>query len=212
MNLSIVTHSGSFHADEALAVFMLRQLPKYKNHILVRTRDPLKIAAADIVVDVGGEYSPQTNRYDHHQRSFNEVYDKNHNIKLSSAGLVYKHFGKEVIQNILGSSPPSLLEIQSRVYDKLILSFDAIDNGVENFPSDVKPKYENPTDIAHQVARLNPPWNVKFQDSDADKLFLDAVQLTGKELVYWVIHRKFNYRLNIMQASGYLQEKSCRNH
>ena len=46
----------------------------------------------DIVVDVGGVYSPEKHRYDHHQRGFTEVfghggYDK---IKLSSAGLVYK--------------------------------------------------------------------------------------------------------------------------
>ena len=50
--------------------------------------DPL-----DIVVDVGGVYSPEKHRYDHHQRGFTEVFghggfDK---TKLSSAGLVYKY-------------------------------------------------------------------------------------------------------------------------
>ena len=35
---------------------------------IVRTRDPEKLAACDIVVDVGGEYDPQRHRYDHHQR------------------------------------------------------------------------------------------------------------------------------------------------
>jgi uncharacterized UPF0160 family protein len=53
-----------------------------------RTVDPL-----DIVVDVGGVYSPEKHRYDHHQRGFTEVFgyggfDK---TKLSSAGLVYKY-------------------------------------------------------------------------------------------------------------------------
>lgn len=53
-----------------------------------RSVDPL-----DIVVDVGGVYSPEKHRYDHHQRGFTEVFgyggfDK---TKLSSAGLVYKY-------------------------------------------------------------------------------------------------------------------------
>lgn len=59
---------------------------------LVRTRDPSKLAQCDIVVDVGGVYNVATQRFDHHQRGFEEVFgeDKYVNIKLSSAGLVYK--------------------------------------------------------------------------------------------------------------------------
>lgn len=50
------------------------------------------MAPLDIVVDVGGVYSDEHRRYDHHQRGFSEVFghggfDK---TKLSSAGLVYK--------------------------------------------------------------------------------------------------------------------------
>ena len=45
----------------------------------------------DIVVDVGGVYSPSTHRYDHHQRGFTEVFGSGFDsVKLSSAGLVYK--------------------------------------------------------------------------------------------------------------------------
>lgn len=59
----------------------------------MRTRDPAKLAQCDIVVDVGGVYDPTIHRYDHHQRGFTEVFgeDKYTNIKLSSAGLVYKY-------------------------------------------------------------------------------------------------------------------------
>jgi uncharacterized UPF0160 family protein len=46
----------------------------------------------DIVVDVGGVYSPEKQRYDHHQRGFTEVFGFGgfEKTKLSSAGLVYK--------------------------------------------------------------------------------------------------------------------------
>lgn len=39
----------------------------------------------------------QTQRYDHHQRGFSEVFGHGFVTKLSSAGLVYKHHGKAII-------------------------------------------------------------------------------------------------------------------
>lgn len=88
----IGTHSGSFHCDEALAVYMLKLLPEYKDASVTRTRDQAILDTMDIVVDVGGVYDPATHRYDHHQRSFDTCFDdKEHKgYKLSSAGLVYK--------------------------------------------------------------------------------------------------------------------------
>ena len=35
----IGTHSGIFHCDEALACYMLRQLPEYEDAEIVRSRD-----------------------------------------------------------------------------------------------------------------------------------------------------------------------------
>lgn len=61
----IGTHSGHFHADEALAVWFLRQLPTYSNSTLVRTRDPAVLDTCHTVVDVGGEYNHDKNRYGH---------------------------------------------------------------------------------------------------------------------------------------------------
>lgn len=64
----IGTHSGSFHADEAMACWLLRQLPENSKSYIVRTRNPTKLALCDFVVDVGGVYAPEKNRFDHHQR------------------------------------------------------------------------------------------------------------------------------------------------
>ena len=35
---------------------MLQRLPAYRNATVVRSRDPARLAACDIVVDVGGEF------------------------------------------------------------------------------------------------------------------------------------------------------------
>ena len=55
----------------------------------------------DVLIDVGGEYATASNRFDHHQREFAEVFGHGFGTKLSSAGLVYKHFGKQIIASAL---------------------------------------------------------------------------------------------------------------
>ncbi|MCO5589590.1 hypothetical protein L7F22_043558 [Adiantum nelumboides] len=60
-NEHIVTHNGTHHADEALAVHLLRKLPQYAQAKLTRTRDQSIIDSATIVVDVGAQYDPAHN-------------------------------------------------------------------------------------------------------------------------------------------------------
>lgn len=86
----IGTHNGTFHCDEALAVSMLKLLPKFAAHDILRTRDETKLAQCEAVVDVGGVYSHDALRYDHHQKTFDGVFNDEKTTKLSSAGLVYK--------------------------------------------------------------------------------------------------------------------------
>jgi len=180
--ITIATHNGSFHADEALAVFMLKQL--YASATLVRTRDPALIASADIVVDVGAVYDPSTHRYDHHQREFTTTFSASHNTtKLSSAGLVYKHFGIQVLQNIFVESiqDESVIEtVYQKVYTDFIEGMDAIDNGVSQYDS--PQKYKESTNLSRRVSRLNPSWNDPCQDN-LDERFLQAVEIVGKEFL-----------------------------
>lgn len=71
---TIGTHSGTFHCDEVLAVYLLQQLPEFRNHKLLRTRDQQLLDLCDIVVDVGSAYNPTVKRYDHHQSTFQESF------------------------------------------------------------------------------------------------------------------------------------------
>ncbi|ORY10875.1 MYG1 protein-like protein [Clohesyomyces aquaticus] len=126
----IGTHSGHFHADEALAVSMLRLLPTYASSPLIRTRDPSILSTCHTVVDVGGEYDVSKNRFDHHQREFTTVFP-GHNTKLSSAGLVFLHFGKDIIRTVAGLQPGADLDLLfEKLYTDFIEAFDANDNGI----------------------------------------------------------------------------------
>jgi len=118
----------------------------------------------DIVVDVGGIYDPARNRYDHHMATFTESWNSKPDdiTKLSSAGLVWRHFGKEIVANaILDNWGITLSEVKlervfQRVYKKLILEVDALDNGVSESET---MKYYISTGLGSRIARTNPEWN-----------------------------------------------------
>ncbi|KAL8718254.1 MAG: hypothetical protein Q9225_004592 [Loekoesia sp. 1 TL-2023] len=143
----IGTHNGHFHADEALAVYLLRLLPAYTPSSLLRTRDPSLLSECHTVVDVGGEYDPSQNRYDHHQRTFSTTFP-NRNTKLSSAGLIYLHFGKAIIAQSTGLDPESddVSILWRKLYNEFIEAIDANDNGISVYP---------PSETANLTKRFN---------------------------------------------------------
>ncbi|XP_058029153.1 MYG1 exonuclease isoform X1 [Ahaetulla prasina] len=182
----IGTHGGTFHCDEALACFLLKLLPSYQDAEIIRTRDPQLLSSCDVVVDVGGEYDPQKHRYDHHQRSFNESMhslkpDKPWQTKLSSAGLVYVHFGSQILANKLSlkEEDPVVCLLYDKLYENFIEEIDAIDNGISQW--DEEPRYAMTTNVSSRVGYLNPRWNDKDQDTEAG--FQKAMMLVGHEFL-----------------------------
>ncbi|OAQ70706.1 hypothetical protein VFPPC_03137 [Pochonia chlamydosporia 170] len=193
----IGTHNGHFHADEALAVHMLRMLPTYHDSELVRTRDPKLLETCHTVVDVGGEYDAQRNRYDHHQRGFTTTFP-GRNTKLSSAGLVFKHFGKAIVAQKLGKDvkedAPEVELLHNKLYESFIEALDAHDNGISVYdPAGVsaagleKRYSEGGFTLGAVVGRLNPNWNdekpsdpVKAQEAE-DAKFEKASLRIGEE-------------------------------
>ncbi|GAB4813079.1 hypothetical protein N2152v2_000125 [Parachlorella kessleri] len=200
----IGTHSGTFHADEALGCFMLRQTQAFKGAEVVRTRSPEVLKDLDVILDVGGVYDPSANRFDHHQRGFEEVFGHGFSTKLSSAGLVYKHFGKEVVAAALGL-PVDHSDVQTvylAVYKNFMEAMDAIDNGVNQWDSESGPKYVNNTHLSARVGRLNPDWNEDQSDDTLMLRFEQAVQLTGSEFLEAVQY----YAKSWLPARGYVKE------
>lgn len=177
----IATHHGSFHADEAMACAMLKCLPAYVKMPILRTRNPAEIDKAAIVADVGGTYEPSKHRYDHHQKTFTETYSKDYSeIKLSSAGLVFKHFGAEVVEALCGPIGQKAVDvIVAKTYDSLIRELDALDNGVNIADS---PRFRFCTHLGARVGRLNPGWQEKSSPEIENARFQQAMQLAAKEL------------------------------
>jgi len=112
---TIATHNGQFHADEVTAIALLKIFTEAEEVELFRTRDEDTINQCDVVVDVGGTYSPEHKRFDHHQFDRdNELYGK------SSAGLVWDY-----IRNTVD------LAIPYTAIDFLVKDVDDQDTGIK---------------------------------------------------------------------------------
>lgn len=181
----IGTHNGHFHADEALAVFLLRQLSPYSESALIRTRDPEVLKHCDIVVDVGGVHDHSAKRYDHHQRGFNAVFPGK-STQLSSAGLVWMHYGKDIISAVTGLAldDPNTQLLHEKLYEDFVEAFDANDNGVSVYdPSALraagidKKFLDKGFTIASVVNRYN---HIRFTVPAEDRVQVDDPPPTGE--------------------------------
>jgi len=177
----ICTHHGTFHADEVMACTMLKCLSTYASMPILRSRNQAEIEKAAMVVDVGGTYEPEKNRYDHHQNSFKSTYSEAYNgIKLSSAGLVFKHFGPQIVEALCGKLEPKVeAAIVSKTYDGLVRELDAIDNGVGIAD---EPRYRIVTGLGARISRLNPNWQEPSSPDIENARFKEATELAAQEL------------------------------
>ncbi|MEK7088719.1 MAG: MYG1 family protein [Patescibacteria group bacterium] len=173
-NKKLVTHNGSFHADDifATAALSLMLEKKGENFEIIRTRNPEIIEKGDYVFDVGGIYDEKTNRFDHHQKG--EAEKRPNGIEYSSFGLVWKKYGLE-----LSSSE----KIANIVEKHLIAPVDAFDNGFDL----VENKYDiSPYLIEHFFLSMRPTWAEK--NANNDKMFLKCVEVAkeilSREIIY----------------------------
>ena len=148
---------------------------------MIRTRDPEVLAECHTVVDVGGEYSPDTNRYDHHQRTFGTTFP-NKATKLSSAGLIYMHFGRAIIAQQIGLSEtdPNVELLYQKLYADFIEAVDANDNGIELYdPKTVMGAQRRYKDFGVTLASLVSDLNAQIDDP----LLPPVIQATSTEIV-----------------------------
>ncbi len=115
----VATHSGPFHADDVVALALIRSFWDPEAQV-VRSRKSEDHERADIVIDVGSSYAPENRRFDHHQRSYEGA--------LSSAGMVL---------NWLENEKKLSERLAQRLRDKLVDYIDAVDNGRRTPEADV---------------------------------------------------------------------------
>eukprot|EP00904_Undaria_pinnatifida_P009525 jgi/Undpi1/5702/HiC_scaffold_2.g00976.m1 len=171
---------------------MLKMLPEWSDAVIVRTRDPAELAKCEAVVDVGGVYDAETLRFDHHQKTFHDTLsEESFTTRLSSAGLVYKHFGRRILKVLVeGSGVPDKVvdeKLYAKVYKHFVEHIDGIDNGVDVAGGALK--YDISSHLSARVGVLNPRWNEPADPegpAGPNARFKQAMSLTGGELSSYV--------------------------
>lgn len=151
---TIITHNGTFHADDVFAVetalrfYELQGIPRGDIEVM-RTREDDVIARGHCVVDVGGIHDPHTFRFDHHQEGGAGARDNG--VPFAAFGLIWKSLGKD----IAGS------EDGARIVDeRLIETMDALDNGIDIF-GEPKIKISHRFLLQDVFGSLYPAWDEK---------------------------------------------------
>lgn len=172
--LKVVTHDGGFHPDEVFACATLLIWADKNNCKLkiIRTRDKQTADNADMVLDVGMEYDPKKNRFDHHQNGGAGVRDNG--IPYASFGLVWKKYGEE----ICGSK-----EITDIIDKKLVLPIDARDNGINLNISNTNDIVDYRTNDA--ISNFNITWMENFNKNDRQfkKALSFAKEILEREII-----------------------------
>jgi uncharacterized UPF0160 family protein len=191
----VATHDGPFHADDVMAYALVRTFwdPGAE---LVRTRDLSRIAVADIVVDVGGEYDPARLRFDHHQASYTGPW--------SAAGMVLDWLSRA------GRIEPELARnLRTGLMDYL----DDVDNG-RVAPSPTVPCFPRIVDALGQAARTHAEFDAAYrQASDFAVLWLQGLVaehdkvLDARKKVKEAMDRAVSRGVRLLELEEYLPWK-----
>jgi len=157
----IGTHDGVFHADDVCAVAAL--LFVYPDATGIRTRDAVELAAADILVDVGGVYDPATGRFDHHQRG--RAGARPYGVLYSAFGLIWRHYGAAVCR-VLGVPEEHLDHVVEQVDYSLVQAIDATDNGQNLYEGGRAVFGVSAPTLSAVISGFNPSWHEPSRDFD----------------------------------------------
>ena len=187
--LKLITHDGTFHADEIFATAALKILfnKRGESFEVVRTRVEEVFKTGDYVYDVGGVYDEVNNRFDHHQPGGAGAYADG--IPYSSFGLIWKKHGSE----IAGGE-----EVMEIITEKLVKPIDAFDNGVSITESKSKVDPYIIQRFFESISR--PTWEEDVALTDA--YFNRNVELAKEILEREIVHTqaKINARAGLIKC------------
>ncbi len=178
----LITHNGTFHADEIFSTAVLSILLE-SNIKVIRTRDENIIKTGDYIYDVGGEYDPSRNRFDHHQPG--GAGKRENGVPYAAFGLVWKAYGEK----ICGSK-----EVADKIDQGLVQAIDSDDNGIDLYKSigDVAPYL-----LVNAINAFRPSW----KEEESDEPFFELVSFFKKFLL-----RKIKKAKDALEAESFIMQ------
>lgn len=158
----LITHNGTFHADEVFATVVLSRILEKENIKLCRTSG-ITQEEKGIVYDVG------YGKYDHHQPGGNG--ERENGVKYAAFGLIWKKYGKKYLESINVSN---IDDVWEAIDKKLVQNIDLIDNGqlgkLTQFDFEI-------ITLSGLISMYNSNWDDKTENQDSQ--FLEAVKLAS---------------------------------
>ena len=196
----IATHDGSFHADETVACAVISYV--YERSQVIRSRDPLVLETADIIIDVSGINDEK--HFDHHSNEFN--LSRDNGINYATAGLMWLKFGDKYLRKIAQEhftfeqrekiSDEIYRAAQERIDKEIMYGVDLNDNGQLNsylnsqvqvanageqrVMDELNEFYRYSPDISYLVAMQNLP---NVSGAEQDKNFMNTVKILKNLLI-----------------------------
>lgn len=169
LKMRLITHDGAFHADDVFSTVILKDL--FPEAEIIRTRDMELISPGPdkIVYDVGQQYDPEQNIYDHHQNGSPVRED---GVPYSSFGLIWKEYGEQWLSQCFPDIGNDLAAVHISMDRGFVRDVDALDNGV------TVPGGSSPLNITMIIAQFMPD----FDDDNYDGImqtFTEAVSFTN---------------------------------
>jgi len=164
-NANLITHGGTFHADEVFSTIIFKNLLG-KEIFLCRANsiDNNLIKEDAFVYDIGG------GSLDHHQRGGNG--ERPNGIKYASFGLVWREYGKQFLESV-GSH--FIDEVWESIEHKLVQTVDAVDNGQLNA---IKKNGYTVYTISDFISTFNAKWDEDAKNQNS--YFIHAVKIIEK--------------------------------
>lgn len=163
-NANLITHGGTFHADEAFATVILAKYLKSMHpgmaEITLARVNRVTEDYDGIIYDVGN------GPYDHHQRGGNGF--RGNGVPYAACGLVWRDFGPVLCERA-GLVDPD--KVWQRIDTMLVQGVDASDCGT--LPPLEYPAH--PIAASGIIAQFNPNWDEPNSKEDQDAAFLRAV-------------------------------------
>ncbi len=155
----LITHNGTFHADEVFATIILMELFD-KDIVRIHRTSFVPEGINAIVYDVG------LGKFDHHQDGGNG--ERKDGVKYASFGLIWREFGKEYLRKI-GVEDKYLDDSWNKIEEVIVENIDSGDNG------QLKKVYDYSFEcigIADIVNYFNSNWN---EEENQDFKFIEVV-------------------------------------
>jgi uncharacterized UPF0160 family protein len=192
----IITHEGPFHTDEVFGTALLKDIFPESMELksggktdfvkYLRTRDKKIVERArdsesTMLIDEGADYDYERFIFDHHQ--LEGAGERENGVKYATAGLIWKHFGKEWIKYVdVYSRHADLstddIELISHLVDENYVQYiDANDTGQMESITCTLSDGTQLDGKAFSLAEIVRLYNVDTRDKTAQQRFDAAVEV-----------------------------------